>query len=89
MQKAPNYALDVYRHSKSFPSDERFGLTAHLRKSAISISSNIAEGCGRYSEKDFARFLNIAAGSTSETECELLLACDLGYPEDEPYAHLD
>jgi len=88
-QKAHGLVLDVCRHSNSFPSDERFGLTAHLRKSATSIPSNIAEGCGRKSEKEFARFLSIAAGSTSETEYQLLLARDLGYLEEKPYAHLN
>ena len=66
-QKAHSFVLDVYHHTKSFPLDERFGLTAHLRKSATSIPSNISEGCGRKSEKEFARFLTIAAGSTSES----------------------
>ena len=59
-QKAHQVALDVYRHSKGFPADERFGLTAHLRKSATSVPSNIAEGCGRGGDKELARFLSIA-----------------------------
>lgn len=78
-QKAHQVALDVYRCSKDFPADERFGLTAHLRKSATSVASNIAEGCGRDGEKELARFLSIAAGSASELEYQLLLAHDLGY----------
>ena len=88
-QKAHSFALDLYRHTKSFPSDERFGLTAHLRRSATSISSNIAEGCGRKSEKEFARFLSIAAGSTSEAEYQILLARDLGYLDHDAYEHLN
>jgi len=78
-EKAHGFVLDVYRESREFPADERFGLTAHVRKSASSITSNIAEGCGGETDKDFARFLSIAAGSTSETEYQLLLARDLGY----------
>jgi four helix bundle protein len=78
-QKAHRFVVDVYKHSRSFPSDERFGLTAHLRKSATSIPSNIAEGCGREGDKELARFLSIAAGSASESEYQLLLARDLGY----------
>lgn len=78
-QKAHQVALDVYRSSKDFPADERFGLTAHLRKSATSVPSNIAEGCGRDGEKELGRFLSIAAGSASELEYQLLLAHDLGY----------
>ena len=88
-QKAHSLVLDIYRHTKSFPSVERFGLTAHLRKSATSVSSNIAEGCGRKGEKEFARFLGIAAGSTSEAEYQLLLARDLGYLGNEAYDHLN
>jgi len=88
-QKAHSFVLDVYRHTKTFPSDERFGLSAHLRKSATSIPSNISEGCGRKSEREFARFLSIAAGSTSETEYQLLLARDLGYLDHGAYDHLN
>jgi four helix bundle protein len=86
--KAHQLVLDVYRATRSFPADERFGLTAHIRKSAGSIPSNIAEGCGRQTEKDFARFLSIAAGSTSETEYQLKLAHDLGFLEEAPFQQL-
>jgi len=88
-QKAHRFVLEVYQHSRSFPSDERFGLTAHLRKSAVSVPSNIAEGCGREGERELARFLSIAAGSASEAEYQLLLARDLGYLEQKPHAQLD
>ena len=87
-QKAHSLVLDVYRLSR-FPSDERFGLTSHLRKSAISIPSNIAEGCGRESERELARFLSIAAGSASETQYQILLAYDLSYLKNEEYDHLN
>jgi four helix bundle protein len=88
-QKAHNLLLEVYRHTTAFPPHERFGLTAHLRKSATSIPSNIAEGCGRRGEKEFARFLSVAAGSASETEYQLLLARDLGYLDDDAYDQLN
>ncbi len=88
-QKAHRFVLDVFRHTRGFPSEERFGLTAHLRKSATSIPSNIAEGCGRDTEREFARFLSIAAGSASEAEYQLLLARDLGYLEPEQHRQLD
>ena len=88
-QKAHRFVLDVYLQSRSFPSDERFGLTAHLRKSATSVPSNIAEGCGRESEREFARFLTIAAGSASESEYQLLLARDLGYLKHDNHRQLD
>lgn len=73
------FALQIYRITKSFPDDERFGLIAQIRRSAASVPTNIAEGCGRYGEKELARFLSIAAGSASETEYHILLAYDLGY----------
>lgn len=77
--KAHQFTLDVYRHTKGFPPDERFGLTAQLRKAASSVPSNIAEGCGRSGDRELARFLGIAAGSASEAEYQLLLAKDLAY----------
>jgi four helix bundle protein len=88
-QKAHRFVLDVYQQSRSFPSDERFGLTAHLRKSATSVPSNIAEGCGRDGERELARFLSIAAGSASEAEYQLLLARDLGYLQHDAHRQLD
>ena len=78
-QKAHRLTLEVYRATRSFPTEERYGLTAQLRRSAASIPTNIAEGCGRDGERDFARFISIAAGSASETEYHLLLARDLEY----------
>jgi len=78
-QKAHQLTLKVYRCSKQFPSDERFALTAHLCKTATSIPSNIAEGCGREGDRELARFLTIATGSASELEYQLLLARDLNY----------
>jgi len=87
-QKAHELVLDVYRHTQGFPSEERFGLTAQLRRSAASIPANIAEGCGRHTDPEFAHFLNIAAGSASETEYHLLLARDLGFLEKAPHAAL-
>ena len=73
-QKAHRRVLDVYSKSAGFPSDERFGLVAQLRRAAVSVASNIAEGAGRETEKDFARFLVMAAGSASEAEYQLLFA---------------
>ncbi|HHH29670.1 MAG TPA: four helix bundle protein [Polyangiaceae bacterium] len=78
-----------YQQSRSFPADERFGLTSHLRKSATSIPSNIAEGCGREGERELARFLSIAAGSASESEDQLLVARDLRDLQPDVHRKLD
>ena len=87
-EKAHGFVLAVYQATAGFPSEERFGLTREVRRSATSVPSNIAEGCGRESEPDFARFLNIA-GSASEAAYQLLLAHDLHYLDQHAYAHLD
>lgn len=80
-QKAMELVRVVYRLSKSFPPDERYALTDQLRRAAVSIPSNIAEGCGRASKKDYAHFLSIARGSFYETMTQLQIAQDLGYIE--------
>src|SRR3970282_777337 len=77
-QKAHRFVLEVYRHTKSFPADERYGLVAQVRRASVSIASNIAEGAGREGERELARYLSMAAGSASEAEDQLLLAHDLG-----------
>ena len=71
----------VYEATKTFPSEEFYGLTAQIRRSAVSIPSNIAEGAARSSDREFAHYLSIAKGSLSELETQLLIAVDLGYLE--------
>lgn len=80
-QKAHRVTLDVYAATKSFPADERFGLTSQMRRAAASIPANIAEGCVRSTDLDFARFLHTAIGSASELQYFLILANDLGYAD--------
>jgi four helix bundle protein len=70
---------ECYKETEEFPISERFGLSSQIRRSAVSIPSNIAEGCGRDSPKEFARFLRIAYGSGCELETQLLSAGRLGY----------
>ena len=75
---------EIYRVTRQFPNDERFGLTSQIRRAAVSIPSNIAEGQARYSQREFMRFLSTARGSLAEVETQLLLSAELGYvPEDE------
>jgi four helix bundle protein len=78
-QKAHSAALEVYRISGSFPPAERFGITIQLLRSTVSICSNIAEGCGRGSDRDFGHFLQIALGSANEAQYLLLLSRDVGF----------
>ena len=76
-RKAHGQTLDLYRVSRTFPREEQYGLTSQIRRSAASICANIAEGCGRGTPRDFARFVQIALGSASELEYHLILATDL------------
>ncbi|MBR6490137.1 MAG: four helix bundle protein [Muribaculaceae bacterium] len=78
-KKSYSLALQIYGITKDFPNDEKFGLTSQLRRAAVSIPTNIAEGAGRATTKDFANFIQIAIGSSNEVECELMLSKDLGY----------
>lgn len=88
-QRGHQFALDVYKLTKGFPKDELFGMTSQLRRASTSIPINIAEGCGRRSDAEFAYFLNIAAGSASEVEEELLLSFDLEFLDKKPFQQLD
>lgn len=81
--KAHALTLKLYEATRSFPNDERFGLTSQLRRAVTSVPTNIAEGCGRGTEPDMKRFLQIAFGSASETEYLVLLAGDLKYLEEQ------
>lgn len=78
-----NFAIEfssrVYAATRSFPADERFGLTSQSRKSAVSVAANIAEGSGRFSRKDFVRFVEIAYGSLMETVSQLAIAEQQGF----------
>ncbi|HAL46530.1 MAG: four helix bundle protein [SAR202 cluster bacterium] len=78
-RKSHELALVVYKATSGFPPSEQYGLTSQARRSAFSIPSNIAEGCGRGGDAEFARFCQIALGSASELEYQLLLAGELRY----------
>ncbi len=78
-EQARQVATAVYQVTGGFPITERFGLTAQMRKSAVSIGSNICEGCGRGSDRELAQFLHVSLGSASELEFQLKLAVDLAF----------
>ena len=71
--------LDIYHLTKDFPKEELYGLTNQIRRSAVSIPSNIAEGCARKHSKETSQFLNISLGSVAELETQLIIASELGY----------
>ncbi len=73
-KEAERLTVDVYRLTREFPVEEKYNFTSQLRSAALSIASNIAEGCGRSTQPDFKRFLYQALGSAKEVECQLLLA---------------
>jgi four helix bundle protein len=81
-QKGHKLTLDVYKVTENFPKEELRGLTSQIRRSCASIPANISEGCGRETDADFSRFLQIAMGSATEPEYHLLLAHDLGILND-------
>lgn len=78
-QKAYQLCLDIYGITAAFPNEEKFAMTSQLRRAAVSIPSNIAEGYGRRTRADYIKFLYIAYGSTCELETQVLLTGDLGY----------
>ncbi len=77
-KKSVSLAAEVYQITRSFPDEEKFGLVVQMRRAVVSIASNIAEGSARRSNKEFAQFLYIAAGSASELETQLLISCEVG-----------
>jgi four helix bundle protein len=77
-QKAKSLAVEIYRATECFPKSEMFGLTAQIRRAAVSVASNIAEGQGRGSKRDFANFLCISRGSLLELQTQLEIAEELG-----------
>jgi four helix bundle protein len=79
----------VYKATNSFPIDEKYGLTNQIRRSSVSIPSNIAEGCGRNGEAELTRFLLIGMGSASELEYQMLLAHDLSFLSEQDHAKLN
>ena len=88
-QKSHDLTLRLYKITSTFPKEELYGLTSQIRRASASIPTNIAEGCGRDTQTELARFIHIAAGSASELDYHLLLSHDLGYTNEETYQELD
>jgi len=85
--KAHSLTLDLYRISRGFPREEMFGFTSQLRRAAVSVDANFAEGCGRRTSTELARFVRIAMGSASELDYHLLLSRDLGFMKEDDFDH--
>ena len=88
-EKSHHLTMAIYRLTGTFPRHETYGLTSQLRRAAASVPANIAEGCGRDTNAELARFLQIAMGSASELEYHLLLAHDLTYINDKDYTSVN
>jgi four helix bundle protein len=88
-QLADDLALFTYSLTRRFPQDERFGLTAQMRRAGVSTASNIVEGCGRRSPEDFRHFLDMAFGSLRELQYQASLAHRLGYFQKDEWESID
>jgi four helix bundle protein len=88
-QLSHSLTLDIYKLTSTFPKEEVYGVTSQIRRASASIATNISEGCGRNSDKEFNQFLNIALGSANETEYLLILSKDLDYLKDEIFKKLE
>ena len=86
--KAHSLTLELYRLSRLFPKEELYGIVAQLRRAASSIGANLAEGCGRQTQPEFARFVRVAMGSASELDYHLVLARDLGLLNHDSYTQM-
>ena len=88
-KKAHQNALLIYSQTKEFPKEEQFGITSQIRRAAVSIPTNIAEGTGKSTKKDFANYLQTALGSTQEVEYLLLLSNELSYLNQEQFQKIN
>lgn len=88
-KKAIDLILDIYKLSEAFPRTEVYGLTSQMRRAAVSVASNIAEGAGRQTRKEFINFLHVAQGSLSELDTQLVIATRLEYVPADTYKEIE
>lgn len=86
--ESKNFAVEIYRLTATFPQKEGFGMISQMNRSVVSIASNISEGAGRNSNKDFSRFISISIGSAFELETQLTIAYELNYLKQEEFERL-
>jgi four helix bundle protein len=84
-KKAHQHTSLIYQYTKSFPKEEQFGIISQIRRAAVSIPANIAEGCGKSTQKDFANYLQTSLGSAQEVEYPSILSFELGYLNDDQH----
>jgi len=88
-RKGHKLALEIYKLTAKFPKEENYGLSSQIRRAAVSIPTNVAEGCGRGSTKELKHFLRISMGSASEVEYQILLSYELRYMDRKTYDNLN
>jgi four helix bundle protein len=88
-QKAHAFVLAAYKTSRSFPKEEQYNLTSQLRRAATSIPTNLAEGCGKFTQRDFAKYLQNSMGSAQEVEYLIFLSFELGYISLDDFKKMD
>ena len=88
-KKSVDFVVMVYKMTENFPKEEKFGLTSQIRRAAVSVPANIAEGAARKSDREFLQFLSISQGSASEVETELLIAYRLGFLSESSFETLN
>ena len=88
-KRSLEFVTDIYKISRNFPKEEIYGITSQIRRSAVSIPSNISEGAARSSDKEFAHFISISLGSIAETETQLIITRNLGYISEVDFNQLE
>ena len=88
-QESKKFILELYKRTKNFPKEELYGITSQLRRAAVSVATNVAEGASRQHKRDYLNFLYVAKASLAEAECLTGISQDLGYLSDESFSLLN